>query len=63
MATSGDTIDNILAESTGTKGLAFSATFGYKEVTHTIGGNNVTVAELDLVWAEVDSDGNITYQV
>ena len=63
MATAGDTIDQILAETTGTKSLAFSSTFGYREVTHSVGGNNVTVAELDLVWAEVDENGNITYSV
>lgn len=61
MAAVGDTIDQMLGESITTKSLAFSSTFGYHETTHTVGGNTVQVAEVDLVWADVDASGNITY--
>jgi len=61
MAVAGDTIDQMLGNGVGTKSLAFSSTFGYQETTHTVGGNSVAVAEVDLVWAEVDDNGNISY--
>lgn len=55
---SGDTIDDLLDYgNTGVKKLAFSSTFGYKE------GTSADIAEIDLVWAEVDSNGHITYSV
>ena len=56
MNKSGDTIDL-----TGTKGLAFSSTFGYVEKTVKVGSTNTSVTEIDLVWAEVSSTGVITY--
>ena len=53
-----DTIDDLLDYgNTGVKKLAFSSTFGYKD------GTSDDVAEIDLVWAEVDKDGKITYSV
>lgn len=58
-----DTIDEFLTNSINTKSLAFSNTFAITEKEHTIGQNKVTVAEIDLVWAEVDKDGNMTYIV
>lgn len=61
MSAVGDTIDQMLAETVGTRALAFSSTFGYHETSHTVGGNTTQVAELDLVWADVDASGNITY--
>lgn len=61
MSAVGDTIDQMLAETVGTKGLAFSSTFGYHETSHTVSGNTTQVAELDIVWADVDASGNITY--
>lgn len=56
MNKSGDTIDL-----TGTKGLAFSSTFGYVEKTVKVGSTDTNVTEIDLVWAEVSSTGVITY--
>ena len=56
MNKSGDTIDL-----TGTKGLAFSSTFGYVEKTVKVGSTDTSVTEIDLVWAEVSSTGVITY--
>ena len=61
MAAAGDTIDQMLGSGVGTRSLAFSSTFGYKETNHTVGGNTVQVAEVDLVWADVDASGNISY--
>ena len=54
-----DILDNILTNSTGTKSLAFSSAFGYREKT--LDGTTTKVAEIDLVWAEVAEDGTVTY--
>ena len=61
MNKSGDTIDLALATGTGTRGLAFSSTFGWVEKTVKVGSTDTNVTELDLVWAEVSSTGVITY--
>lgn len=53
MAGSTDVIDTVLANGIGTIALAFSSTFAYDDT------NN----QMDLVWAEVESDGTITYTV
>lgn len=56
MVAEGDTIDNILASSTDTKSLRFGASFAYND---SLG----ETAELDIVWAEIDSAGHITYTI
>ena len=61
MNKSGDTIDLALATGTGTRGLAFSSTFGWVEKTVKVGSTDTNVTEIDLVWAEVSSTGVITY--
>lgn len=47
----GDSIDTVLPGSTGTAALSFSSTFAYS--------NNM----LDIVWAEVDESGTVTYKI
>lgn len=56
MDSAGDTIDNILANSTDTKSLRFGSSFAYND---SLG----ETAELDLVWAEIDKSGSITYKI
>ena len=51
MNNAGDSIDTVLPESTGTNALSFSSTFAYS--------NNM----LDIVWAEVDESGTVTYKI
>lgn len=54
----GDTIDHLVGQgNTGVAGLAFSSAFAYKEKEI----NNIKYAEINLVWAEVDDNGNVTY--
>ena len=55
MASTGDTIDAVLPGTTGTAALSFSSTFAYNDSKD----NNT----IDLVWAEIDDSGNITYQI
>lgn len=47
------------ASSIGTRTLRFASTFAYKETS----SGGTTYADLDLVWADVDASGNITYSV
>ncbi len=62
MANATDYIDNMLANGTGTRALAFSSTFGYTEKSVTTdGSNSVSVSEIDLVWCEIDSNGTANY--
>ena len=49
-----DTIDEVLANTTGTNPLRFGSSFAYDSTT-----NN----ELELVWLEIDSSGNKTYAI
>lgn len=63
LANAGDSIDQMLGTSISTRSLAFSSTFAYTEKAVTVGGSSVNVAEIDLVWADVDANGNITYSV
>jgi len=58
-----DSIDVMLGNSISTRSLAFGPTFAYSEKAVTVGGSSVNVAEIDLVWADVDANGNITYSV
>lgn len=51
MNNAGDSIDTVLPGTTGTNALSFSSTFAYS--------NNM----LDIVWAEVDESGTVTYQI
>ena len=53
----------MLGNNINTKSLAFSSTFAYTEKSVTVRGNSVNVAEVDLVWADVDANGNITYSI
>ena len=66
LGTANDYIDQALGETIGANFLAFSGKFGYTEKTVVVGNNGSditkTVAEIDLVWAEVDSLGNVTYR-
>lgn len=52
MASVGDTIDTILPGTTNTDALSFSSTFAYSDSKM-----------LDIVWAEVDENGTVTYQI
>ena len=58
-----DSIDVMLGNNINTRSLAFGPTFAYTEKSVTVGGSSVNVAEVDLVWADVDASGNITYSV
>ena len=53
----------MLGNNINTRSLAFGPTFAYTEKAVTVGGSSVNVAEVDLVWADVDASGNITYSV
>ena len=62
LGSANDYIDQALGDSIGTNFLAFSGKFGYTEKSIEVSsGVNKTVAEIDIVWAEVDSLGNVTY--
>ncbi len=54
LAGDNDTIDEVLANTTGTNPLRFGSSFAYDSTT-----NN----ELELVWLEIDSSGNKTYAI